>query len=402
MVFEQLEALEGWREYRVRGAMPAAFLNRWARTGLPLLGAESEDDCTLLVRLRARDGARAERLALRCQCTAEQVDAGGAPTLARGASRRWVMVLGLALAFLLLAWSRCYIWEIEIRGNERLSTGRIRSALAECGVDLGCFWPGITADLLRSRLLEELPELRWATVNVYGSRAEVLVRERIPKPEIWKADEPVELRADKTGFVTRLQVLNGTALIRPGSAVAPGETLIAGWTDSSYGGRRWLHATGTVEAETWYELTAETPLSRTVKQPVGRPRSRWALILGKNRLNFYRNSSISGADCDMISETKSLSAEGLFALPISLVRETRTPVARSEQKLDEGEARRAMEAELRQRLLAAIGPEGAVLEEHYSCTEREGCLSVCLRARCRELIGVEAPAREAEGELKES
>ena len=394
MVFARLNALDGWREYRVCGALPALFLNRWAKTGLPLLGAEALDEFTLLVRVRSRDGARAERLARKCQFTAELTDTGGAPRLAKSAKRRAAAVLGLVLMLAALGWGRFHIWEIEIIGAETLSEARIRSALAECGVDLGCFWPGITADLLRSRLLEELPELRWATVNVYGSRAEVLVRERIPKPEIWNADEPVDIVSEKTGFVTRVLALNGTAQVRPGSAVAPGEILIGGWADSGWSGRRLLHAAGIVEAETWYELSAVTPLTRTEKREAGKAKRRWAIQIGKRRWNLYGARSLGETDCDRSETSWSLASKGLFSLPLTLLRETWQPVETVAVPLDKGEAEKVMEAELHQRLLEAIGDDGEILEEHYSAGEQGGCLNVCLRARCRETLGRETPHRE--------
>ena len=230
--YDLLNAAAGWTECRVSGAMPAAFLNQCAGRGVSLLSAETDGDpYTLRIRLRSRDLRRAERAARKSQCTLETLASGGAPRLGAKLLRRALAAAGLLLVFLLLAWSKLYIWEIDVTGNETVSTGRILDGLRECGVDAGSFWPGITSDNLRSELLMELPELAWATVNIHGSRAEVIVRERVPKPEIWYANTPVDVVAAKTGFVTEVRALNGTALVRPGSAVTAGETLISSAAD---------------------------------------------------------------------------------------------------------------------------------------------------------------------------
>ena len=390
-VFDSLNRTAGWCELRVRGALPAAFLNRCARCGVELLCAEAEDPVTLLVRIRSRDRKRAERLAARCQCTATLSAVGGAGVFGRRLLRRSAAVLGLLLALALLCASRCFLWEITVTGNETVPTGRVLDALADCGVDLGCFWPGLTSDNLRSELLVRLPELAWATVNVYGSRAEVLVRERVPKPAIWRARDPTDLTAKHAGFVTKVLALNGTALVRPGSAVDAGEVLIAGYADSAFGGRRTLHAAGEVWADTWYELRAATPLDRAEKGGIEEKSARWALVIGKNRLNFYRGSSISDTNCDMISKEWRLALAGWFSLPVSLVRETALTRPGEDGALDERLACEQLEAELHDRLLRAIGPEGTVCEEHYSTTRSGGLLTVCLRARCTENLAVERP-----------
>ncbi|MBR1660197.1 MAG: hypothetical protein IJ705_07755, partial [Oscillospiraceae bacterium] len=58
---------------------------------------------------------------------------------------------------------------------------------------------------------------------------------------------------------------------------------------------------------------------------------------------------------------------------------------------DENLARREMEEALRDTLLRSVGV-GEVLEAHFSAAARGDTLSVCLRARCEESIGVERPA----------
>ncbi|MBR1658686.1 MAG: sporulation protein YqfD, partial [Oscillospiraceae bacterium] len=317
-VYELFNRTAGWTLCAVTGAEPAAFLNECTNRGIELLSALPAGQFRLLARLRSRDLARAKAAAGRVQCAVEVLSSGGAPRLGRLLLRRTLAAAGLLAAFFLLVWSRFYIWDIEVTGNETVPTARILDALRECGVTSGTFWPAITSDNLRSELLVELPELSWATVNIYGSRAEVLVRERVPKPELWDRDAPVDLVAEKAGFITAVDALSGTAAVRPGSAVLPGEVLISSAADSAWSGPRRVHAAGRVTAETYRCLTAETPLTTLKKRYTGETRSRWALISGKMRWNFYGNSSISRGDCDRITSTWDLSLGGVFALPLSL------------------------------------------------------------------------------------
>ncbi|MCD8389395.1 MAG: sporulation protein YqfD [Oscillospiraceae bacterium] len=394
-IFSFFNRAAGWSVCKVSGAVPAAFLNRCAAQGVALLSVAPEDAFTLTVRLSARDVGRARRIAQGTQCTLCELSSGGALRFGRRLLHRGLAVLGLLFVLICLMWSKLYIWEIEVTGNETVSTARILAGLRECGVDYGSFWPGFTSDNLRSELLTELPELSWATVNIYGSRAEVIVRERVPKPELWQPELPVDVVAGKDGYVTRVLALNGTALARAGSAVVEGETLISAAAESAYAGTRLVHAIGSVTAQTYYELSAAVPLTRLEKTYTGGETGRWALVIGKNRWNFYGNSSIYGDSCDKIETVWSLRVGGLFALPVSLVREVSRAYTLTETARDQRAACSALEQTLYARLLSELGADGAVERVAYSASASDGVLTVCLRAICTEEIGTEVPMSQA-------
>ena len=386
--YQLLSRAEGTAECAVTGVNGALFLNKCAAGDVFLRAADVVDETELRVILAQKDLPRAENLARRSQCELTVLRLRGGKALGRRLLRRIVPAFCLLVCFCLLAWSRLYIWEIDVTGNERVSDGRIRSALNDCGVGVGSFWPDLRSDLLRSELLLRLPELAWATVNIRGSRAEVIVRERIPKPELFDSGERVDLAAKRLGFVTEVRALNGTALVRPGSAVMPGDILISGAADSAFSGQREGHAVGTVTAETYYELSAAAPLTETVCTGTQARRSRWALLIGKNRVNFYGNSSFYPADCDKIISIWECKIPGLFSLPLALVRETASRRVTEERPRDLNLLRRAMEQQLHERLLRAV-EDGVVEEEHYTCARSGGRLTVCLRARCSENIAKE-------------
>lgn len=395
-VYSFLNALPDWAEVLVRGAQPAAFLNRCAAAGIAIVSAEPLDDFTLRVRIPARSLPTAQHAAERSQCELKLLRAGGAAAAARRHRRRWAFAAALALVLAALVWSKLFLWEIRVSGNETVSSARILNALAECGVDRGSFWPTFTSDNLRSELLVRLPELAWATVNVSGSRAEVLVRERVAKPEIYDKSLPVSIRAEKTGFVTEVRALAGSACVKPGDAVGAGETLISAAAESAFSGTCLVHALGSVRAETYYELRAALPLEAAQKTPTGKKTTRWALVIGKNRWNFYGKSGFCGGNCDKMTQEYPLAVPGLFTLPVALVRETLTEYETAAAPRDCAAAVRAAEEQLHAELLRAIGADGEVKQERFSCAERDGVLTVCLRAVCAEDIAAPCVLTAAE------
>lgn len=383
------QRVENRAECTVRGVLPAAFLNGCTACGVDILTAQpGEDDYTVTVTLRSRDLPRARRIAADSRCELAVVRITGGRILGRRLLRRVAAIVGAAALAVVLLGSRCFIWEMEVYGNETVPSAKILNALGECGVAPGTFWPRLTSDNLRSELLVRMPELAWATVNIYGSRAEVIVRERVPKPKIHSAETPVDLVADRVGFVTQVRALSGTAQVRPGSAVMPGDVLIAGETNSVFSGRRTVHALGSVRANTYYELTACAPAVETVKIPQ-RSYTRWALEIGKKRYNIFRNSSICDADCDKIKTTWECKREGLFYLPVALVREQITHYATQTRPADASSVSMRLEQALYERLTAALGADAQIESIAYSRTVADGSVAVCLRARCSEDIAQE-------------
>ena len=381
-----LEYLEGRAEVELRTAFPEAMLNACAAGEIPLEQLERPDACILRARVRQRSLPALKAAAERCGCELEIRSLSGGRTLLSLLRRRiWLPVTGLCVLGLLLL-SSLFIWEIDVVGNERLSRGELLRALADCGVEPGCFWPGLKGDLVRSRMLERVPELQWMTVNVSGSRAVLLVSERREKPEIFLEGDYRDLTASREGLVRSLSVLNGQPQVSPGQTVLKGQILISGSVESITAPPRLTHASGSVLAETYYELTAVHPLETEQKAPGGRGVSRFAVKIGNTRLNFFGNAKKELDGYDKIVHEYKLAAEGLFALPISLIREERIyrPVTAESWENPE---------EMQQRLLEELerSIRGEILEHSFSTRRQDGLLLVTLRARCLEDIAESSP-----------
>lgn len=69
------------------------------------------------------------------------------------ARRRIWLIIAAAIIFLALVISSLFIWDFDVEGNEKLSSGEILRSLAECGVTEGTFWPGLPVDIIRSDII---------------------------------------------------------------------------------------------------------------------------------------------------------------------------------------------------------------------------------------------------------
>ena len=373
------------------GSRPERVLNLYARAGLPFREPCRLDPLRLRVLVRRRDLDRARRLAEGAWCEAEPGPEAARPGRRERLKRRFLLLPTAALCVFAALSLSLFIWELRIEGNERLTEAQILQALDAEGIRVGSFGLCIDRELLRSRMMEALPELEWMTVNVEGCRATVIVRERrLPPPMV--TDAPSDLVAAKTGLITELRVFSGVPVTAVGATVLRGETLITGRRGSRSGRERLLPALGEVKARTWYELSASLPLSCTGKRYTGRVVKNFALLLGNSRVNFGQNGYKPLDCCDKISYRERLTLPGGMLLPLALVTTEYREYEPVPLALTESEA----EALLRERLLGRLREQlaGEPLSLEFSGRAEAGRYLLTLRAECLEEIGQSVPIGE--------
>ena len=375
---EWKDLLFGLAELEYGSAEPEQLLNRAAGMGLRLRRPRRVDRVTLRFFLPENQLDRIREAAARGGGELRILSRRGGSRL-RGLLRRRIGLLVCLAATLSLFWgSSLFLWDFRVLGCETLTKGQVLRALSDCGVDQGCFWPGVDVDLLRSRMLLKLPELKWMTLRCTGSRATVLVVERGETPGL-PGEGRADLVAGKSGQIASLSVLRGREQVSPGQMVTKGELLVSGLVESITAPPREVYALGNVWAETWPELIAVCPAQQRGKETVRAHTVSFALKIGKNRWNFPFYTGNTLDECDTIVHEYKLGMEGLFSLPVSLIREDRI---RWEESVVSADLRGEMEAHLKERL------EGRVLSCGCSAGERDGLLFVALRAHCLEDIAV--------------
>jgi len=380
-----MERISDWIRGRLSlelfGAFPAGILNSAAAEGLAVWNVESVNENTVRLHTWEECLPEFQRLAEKGACEIRILNRVGGRGARRRILHRPALLIGAAMMVALLLVSSLFVWDVEVRGTKQLSRGRVLRTLEDCGFGVGSFWPGLNTELLRSEVMLRLPEIGWMTVNVSGSRAVVAVVERTEKPEMYEGDAPADLVAARDGLVRRVNTLAGRPAVREGQIVTKGELLIGGDLESLTGEARYVRAKGAVMADTWYEISAVCPEKELLKTPTGVPHSRFALIVGKKRVNLYIGSGKTIDGCDKIISEYTLGLEGLFSTPIRLVRERFVPYKTAPgDDYDPGGTGRRLYAMLEERT------EGQILSYTLSPGRSGEKHVLTLRAHCTENI----------------
>lgn len=385
-----LNRLRGQVRLRVECAFPERVLNLCGARDLAFWDLEWESAATFTCRMSRRDYAALQRAAERLECRLTVVRREGVPFLLGRLRHRQALLVGLVGGGLALFLGSFFIWDFEIEGNEAVPDERILRALEDCGVTIGSFGMSLDGESIRNHVLLEIPELSWIAVNVSGCQANVQVRERVEPPELLDEETPANVVARRAGWVLEVRDWNGMAAVLPGTAVTEGQLLISGVEDLETLGARVLAGTGSVQARTWYSLTTTIPLTREAKQYTGREKTVRSLVLGKQRIKFSSNSSISGEKYDKIIQRSPWSLLGV-PLPVTVETETYRFYETETVTLDAAQAETLGEQILTEQLDALVAPYGTVTSTLCTSRQRGDALEVTLAAECVEEIAQRAP-----------
>lgn len=398
MLRRLVNVLRGNVRLEVEGAFPERFLNLCAQRGILFWNVEWLETTRLRLTVTRLGSRQAMELGERVLCTVTPAARSGVPFFLARFRTRYAFWVGLALSLAAVCVLSTFILTIEVKGNTTVSTAQILTELRRQGLSIGTFGPGLDERTVGNKVLLQIPELSWLSINLYGTRAEVLVREAVKAPEVVDASEYGSVVARASGIITKVEALTGEAVVKVGETVLEGEPLISGtihlegpaYSETPEIGQIQTRASGRVYARTWRTFAAQLPLEAQVKQYTGEEDSVWSVTVLGRRLEFFGKGGISFNRYDKISRTWTLTLPGGREMPLAVQRET-CRAYETETLAVEPDAAQAM---LKERLLEALEEavgEGEIVSTDYTVEQKDGMLTMTLQAECREEIGKFVP-----------
>jgi similar to stage IV sporulation protein len=379
--------LRGFVRVSVEAPFPERFLNLCAHNGIAFWGVERIDGVRMEAAIPAKELSRAEELSKRLGGELTVLRQSGAVFFLARFKKRYALMAGLAVCLAALLISQLFIWDFSVEGSYLLADEEILEVLRGTGVTIGTRVSDVDIETVRNHALLKLDSLIWLSVNITGSHAAVVVRERTEKPEIFCRHTPVNVIAGKAGLITRIDTLSGSAQVFTGDTVEEGQLLVSGLVDSGRMGVRLINARAEVNARTWTELSAVTLTGAVGKNYTGRSKTRTALVFGGRRINLSFRTSQPYAIYDKMMKTSVLRLPQNIVFPIALVRETFAeyePVSyKLAEDVAEGYLRAALEEELREKV-----SRGEILTQQFTFRAGDGFASAALTAESIERIDV--------------
>lgn len=285
--------------------------------GITLMNVQRKDDLTVQFTLRRNQLRKLQKMTDKRGERLKIIRQNGLYWLLKRMPKRPVLIAGIGLLLILTLFLPTRVLFVEVEGNVAIPTRRIIETSAQCGVGFGSRRREVRSERMKNALLEAIPELQWAGINTYGCRAVISVRERSEPEEQQKLSGISSIIADRDGVIREMTVLQGSPACKVGQSVKTGQLLVSGYTDLGIC-IRGSRAMAEIFAETQRDLTAVYPTQCTARGALTRSEKKYSLIFGKNRINFFKGSGISGTTCDKMYSEYYLTLPGGFCLPVAI------------------------------------------------------------------------------------
>ena len=172
-------------------------------------------------------------------------------------------------------------------------------------------------------------------------------------------------------MIEEVNVFEGTAAVRAGDVIRPGEVAISGVIEKKDGGFRWEYAAGEVWASVPVPLSVEIPLERVERRPTGVEKTSFSLKIFKKSIKLSGNYGFDPATYDKIDTIGRICLPDGTPLPVwvekTVWRETGTETVTLTADDAEAEAR----AQMRQ-LVREETEGGVLLEKSFRGSLRDG------------------------------
>lgn len=374
--------LRGYATIKIEGKQAVGLVSRLASEGISLWKVSRSGEDELTACIAVRDFFRIRTAVYDAGCRVHVLSRKGMPFWLLAFRFRPVLLWGALLFVGVLAVLSQFVWKIEVTGCLNLSADDVMAALELEGVTVGMPVSQVEYSGLGNRLVTRLDGAAWAGVTVEGSRVLVTVVEKDALPETEGDESYGSIVADRSGVLSSITVYEGTALLKEGDRVDPGDVIVEGrYPDSANGDIRLTQARADVECRVWY--TARAFCKSEASAPVRTGRTETVTIVRTGPLESQTPSSFSSYDAERV-----LSCEiRNFFLPVSVFTETRYELSTQTVQRSAEEQRTLAGESAWSRLTAQIPKDAEIVDQKISYSETETGVWAIAVAETRQKIG---------------
>lgn len=215
----------------IKGRQVNRFLNLCSRNGIRLWRITYDMEQSLRANLRLRDFYQLKPYLRKTKTKLKILSKKGFPFWCYRHPRiKWFLCVCVFMISIGI-YSLNFVWNIEIKGNTKVSTQEIITCLQENEVDIGQKINAIDCPGLEILLREEFHQLGWVSVYVNHTKLCIEVKESLyDTPEHFGTEfgRPYHFVANKDAKIYSIVTRTGTAIVKEGQSVKQGEILVLG------------------------------------------------------------------------------------------------------------------------------------------------------------------------------
>lgn len=258
--------------------------------------------------------------------------------------KRFGLSGGLALMIFLIIFLSGFVWDIDITGNERLSDNLILETLEECGFYEGSQKSKLDISEIENQMMIKLSDLGRISINLDGSFAHIVIKERAVPPVSEDKSRPSNLVASMDGKIVKMEIVKGKPITQVGSGVVKGQVLVTGFYNDKKDNIILEHSSGKVTALAEASKTFEIALS-TEECVAVETKIYYSLEVFGRTFDFSFGRNEGDKNCDKTVVRERASVFGLD-LPFYVIKESYTTQITRQKILSENEAKERIKTEI--------------------------------------------------------
>lgn len=368
-IVKLLRFLRGYVRFIARSGSIERFINLCAHHHIPTWGGrKTENVFSGYTSVNGYKGMH--RLARKAGVRTRVTERHGLPFILHRYQKRIGVAAGVLLFVVVLFLSQQFVWIVRVEGCERLEQQQLINALNELGVKRGTLKSGIDVKYVKQNMLLKVSDLAWATLNLRGTTATLVVRERIMPPQKIDISVPANVVAAQDGLIERMVVTDGKAVLKVGDTVCKGEIIVSGVFEDRWGLSHLLRANAEVIAHVPESLEVRVPLKQEKARQTGEVIKRRYLELPGVRLPLFIYTGLEG-DYKVETMTRRPKLLGV-EIPLDITRESYIFFERDYEEISSDEALRIAQKQLLQKEEDTWGD--AVIERNVCARTENGVL----------------------------
>lgn len=350
--------LQGYVIIKVYGFSTERFINMASYRGIHIWDMNIEEGC-VYIKVSLSDFKMLKECAKKTGCKFEIIKRYGFPFFVNRYRKRKILALGIPLFIVCIYILSSFLWKIDIYGNDRVSKTDILKMLDDNGISAGVLKFNIDTKETAKKIIEEFPDISWASVSINGTELIVKVSETIEKTTI-EDNTPSDIISSKDGIIEGIAVSSGTPIVKIGDVVYEGDTLVSGEIILKDGeeevGKEYTASKGQVFAKVWYEFYNEVPLVYNENIYTGDNKTDIYITLNGVMFNIITpKTEYKNYDTQLVYEK--IFSLGDYILPFSIVKNTYNEYNVVKKQRTEEEAK----------LLTEYKIEEKIMEETVDC-----------------------------------
>lgn len=314
-----LNYLFGYVSISVEGYFIERFINICISKNNLIWNLKRKKSSFLYANIAIKDFKKMKEIAKITKCRIKIEKKKGLPFLLHRYKKRKLFVFLLIILMTIIFTISNFVWNIEIVGNEKISTQELMEQVQKNGLTTGMLKNKVNTKNIINNIRLQRNDIAWIGIKLQGTNAKIEIVEAEQKPEIINEEEYCNLITKKDGVITKINVQNGTALVNVGDVVKNGEVIVGGWLEGKYTGTRYVHAKAEIQAKVWYSKKEKISLNQEIQEPTGRVENHYGIVINNFKINLSKGVP-KFEKYDTISENKKLKIFSNFYFPIELAK----------------------------------------------------------------------------------